>query len=278
MSTKPDQAHLAVRWRKQRPGAGPVMVAALVLLGAYDVMILRHPVLTRIRDLGVPMAVVGGWIGWEVMRASMAASRRSWTARAARAGVFACVVLVVAAAFGSVWNLTSAASQIGETRVLQGWAQMRRRAAGVVDSARAWPWEEFWPVGELPEVIRYVGHCTAPSDHLLVTWPAPEYYVFARRPFAAGHVLFRSFTSPRDQSLMLSRLQRQDVPVALINETQRGSFADDYAAVDAYLRDHYTPVADYLARDGSQIVVAVRRDLRATSRYGVEGWPCGFVK
>jgi hypothetical protein len=52
----------------------PVVTAAIVLLAAYDVVILRHPIVTRIHDLAVPMTVVGAWVCWELIRPSSKAA------------------------------------------------------------------------------------------------------------------------------------------------------------------------------------------------------------
>lgn len=265
---------LIVRRREQRPKTTPAVVAAIVLLAAYDVVILRHPIVTRIRDMAVPMTVVGAWVFCEIVRGSrnLQPSRRF----VGYAGVVLAVV-VAAASLGSVVTLGKVGEQVRETRVLEGWPKMRSRAGDVVSRTTAWPWPAFWPTGELPKAVEYIERCTAPSDHVLVTWPASEYFFFTRRPFAAGHALFLapySFTSPVDQALMLARLQQQRVPIVLINETQRSQFAGAYPLLDAHLRGLYREVGSYTIYDRSRIAIAVDKDLTPTTTYGTEGWPC----
>ena len=162
-----------LRRRQQRSGTIAVVSAAVVLLVAYDLVILRHPIVTRIRDLAVPMTVVGVWTCWEIGRASFQSrtSRRAWH----YPGALLAVALVVVS-LGSVAVFAKVGEQVRETRILDGWAKTRERAVDVVSRMTSWPWPRFWPNGELPIAIDYIGKCTAPSDQLLVTWPATEYY------------------------------------------------------------------------------------------------------
>jgi hypothetical protein len=138
----------------------------------------------------------------------------------------------------------------------------------------------FWPTGQLPPAIEYIAQCTSPTDHVLMTWPATEYYFFTRRPFAAGHALFLapySFTGVKDQEFMLDRLQREHVPIALVNETRAEQFATCLpAARSIHSKEYYAAVDTYEIYDGSQIALAVRRDAMPSRSYGPNGWPCGF--
>jgi len=114
---------------------------------------------------------------------------------------------------------------------------------------------------------------------VLLTWAAPEYYYFARRRFGAGHALFLppdAFTSRDDQDLMLARMRAERIPVILINETRAKEFADAYGEVDRYLRQEYAAAGRFQIRDGSEISIAIRRDLKPERTYGAERWPCGF--
>ena len=144
-----------------------------------------------------------------------------------------------------------------------------------------WPWERFWPAGELPAAVRYLHACTTSRDAVLLTWAAPEYYYFAQRRFGAGHALFLppdAFTTGHDQARMLERIRKDRIPVVLINEGRSDEFAKAYPEVDRYIRDAYVAAGTFKIRDGSLITVAIGRDLKSTGTYDPEGWPCGFER
>jgi hypothetical protein len=267
---------LIARRRAQRSGPA-VMTAAIVLLATYDVIILRHPIVTRIRDLAAPMAVVGVWTGVEIIRAAWGGV--TWHARVRQAAAIALVAVVGAGAFASVSVSTKLRDGIGDTHVLEGMRGIRARTEAVLERVGTWPWTNFWPTGNQPGVVQYIAQCTEPSARLLVNWFSPEYYFFTRRAFAAGHAVFlppRAFIGERDQRLMIARLQREFVPLALINETRHDEFAEAYGMVDSYIREHYEPVGHYRAYDDSDIAISIRKDLKGTTSYGEEGWPCKF--
>ena len=267
---------LIARRRAQPPGAIAVLTAAIVLLAAYDVVIVRHPIVTRIRDVAVPMAVVGVWACWEIIRASAGAQ---WHGRLRQAAAVMGVAIVATAAFASVSISTKLDEGIDDTHVLEGPRVIRNRTDAVLERIETWPWTNFWPTGALPPAVEYIAACTDPSARLLITWPATEYYLFTRRPFAAGHALFlapRAFIAPRDQKLMITRLEKELPPVALINETRGEQFAEAYGMVDAYVGEHYVTVGRYRNYDDSDIAIAMRKDLKGTTSYGEDGWPCQF--
>ena len=248
-----------------------VVIAAAVVLGIYDAIILRHPIVSRVRDLAALLAIVGVWTSVELMR-----QPRTWPGRTA--GAVAGVALL-ALANGSVWVLADVGSRIRETRVLDGVHKIGERGASIISSSADWPWERFWPAGDLPGVIAYLDECLSPSDRLLVTWNAPEYYFFTRRGFGAGHAVFlppRAFTSPRDQELMIERLQGQRVPILLVNQAQRREFATSYPLVEAYLEQRYKQVGSYINYDDAEITVEVDSSVLTIGSFG-NGWPCGFT-
>ena len=143
---------------------------------------------------------------------------------------------------------------------------MRRTLVGIKETGTEWPWTRFWPAGELPDAVRYLNSCTTPDDAVLLTWAAPEYYYFAQRRFGAGHALFLppdAFTGLDDQRLMLARMRAERIPIVLINETR-------------YLKQEYVPSGHFQIHEGSEVTIAIRRDLKAGRTYGAERWPCGF--
>jgi hypothetical protein len=243
----------------------PAVAAALAMLVLYLAVVLRHPIVSRIQDVAALLAIVGAW---EVVESSR---------RGAVASAIAVAVAVVSVA--GIWHLGSLTERVRDTRVADGIGTMARTIEGVKETGTQWPWQRFWPAGEMPDAVRYLNACTNRDDAVLLTWAAPEYYFFARRRFGAGHALFLppdAFTTAHDQERMLARMRRQRVPIVLINETRRKEFADAYGEVDRYLQQEYMAAGHFQIREGSDVTVAVRRDAKPERTYGAERWPCGF--
>ena len=283
---------LLILRRERRSERSPAIGAAFAMLVLYLVIVLRHPIDSRIQDVAALLAIVGAWVIGDLGHRARAhrtlaeggrahGSRGEGGARRSpiAIGAFLVALAVTAGSVASLWDLGNIGLRLQETRVTDGVDTMRRTLVGVKETGTAWPWERFWPAGELPEAVRYLNACTAPDDTVLLTWAAPEYYYFARRKFGAGHALVLppdAFTTIDDQRLMLARMRAEHIPVVLINETRRDEFAGAYGEVDRYLRQEYAPAGHFQIRDGSDVTVAVRRDLKPERTYGAGRWPCGF--
>ncbi len=269
---------LLATYKRQRRETVAVVVALSVMLAAYLLVVLRYPIDTRIQDLSGVLTVAGGWTVVElcrIARVSIAAGGPLRLAAAATATVLA--VVLTAASAASVSVLGKVGEQFRETRVMDGMSKVQERVAFIRESGTVWPWDRFWPAGPLPDAVRYLNACTDPRDHILLTWSAPEYFYFSRRAFASGHAIPlapRAFTSEDDQRRMVSRVASERVPLALINDTRAEQFAIAYPLLDRYVRDHYTPAGHFTVRDGSEITIAVRKDVAVTGRFGEAGWPC----
>jgi hypothetical protein len=257
-----------------RAGVGQAIVLAVL----YDAVILRHPVAGRVQDLAAIYAILGAWCAVALVRLTRAPGPSSLIP--ARVAVGGALAGVVAVALVSIDVLAEVRVGLSEARLLAPPSSLWERARMVVADGQEWPWRTYWPSGSPPDAVDYLHTCTRPDDRVWLTWPAPEYYVFARRGFGAGHPLTlapHSFTSGRDQALMVARLERQRVPVVLINESTRRDFAIAYPRVDRYLRRQYTVAGAFDIRDGSVISIAIRLGWKATSHYEPHGWPCGLV-
>lgn len=243
----------------------PVAAAGLAMLLLYLAIVLRHPIDSRLPDVAALFAIIGGWVIAESIRRGALAS--------------AAVTTVVAAGLVNVWILADLGGRIEDTQVARGPAAMERTLQSVKQAGTVWPWERFWPAGELPVAVRYLNACTTGDDAVLLTWAAPEYYFFARRQFGAGHALFLppdAFTTAHDQERMLAQIRRERIPVVLINETRREEFAKAYPEVQRYIASEYVPAGHFDIRDGSRITIAVGRKFKGNGTYEAEGWPCGF--
>jgi len=256
---------LLVRRRTSRAEQNPVAIAGVAMLLLYLTVVLRHPIDSRIQDVGALLAIMGAWTVVQSFGRTFITS--------------GAVLAVAAASLVNVWILGGLAGRIKDTRIADGPATMARQLAGVKESGSVWPWERFWPAGELPAAVRYLNACTTPDDAVVLTWAAPEYYFFAQRKFGAGHALFLppdAFTTPHDREKMLAQMHRERIPIVLINETRRQEFATAYPEVDRYIAEQYTPAGGFDIRDGSHVTVAVGRKFKANGTYAAEGWPCGF--
>jgi hypothetical protein len=263
---------VVARAREPRRGDAAVIGAGAVLLLWYVAFILRHPIQARVPDLAAVVAIFGALACFESMSLTrrLVARRRLASVSCGGALTLATAGVVVVVAM-SVGLLSKVYEQVRETHVLDGWAKFKENIGNFRAEGTEWPWSSYWPGGQLPEVIRYLDECTKPSDRLFLTWPAPEYYFFARRPFGAGIAYPTSLTDDL-QGRMAQRLEAQQVPLVLINEQQR----HEPSRLDDYLRQEYVPVGGFKIRDGSAVTIAVRKDVRATRSFGTGAWPCAF--
>jgi len=254
--------------------------AGIVLSVAYAAIILRHPLVTRVQDLAAVYAVLGGWSAVALLQATPTQGRPpfwSWSRHAlTRVGM----ATTLAVALISIDVLGEVRVEFRVAGLTNSPQAVRARAREVMSKGRQWPWDNFWPAGDLPPAIEYLDMCVGPEDRIWLTWQAPEYYVFARRGFGAGHPMTmapHSFTTARDQDLMIARLEQHRVPLVLINESMRTEFAGAYPRVDEYLQRQYVPVGEFEIRGDETIAIAVRRGFKATNDYGEQRWPCGMV-
>jgi hypothetical protein len=269
---------LVLLWRsKRRPtGREAVAAAGFAMLLMYLLVVLRHPIDSRIQDVAALLAINGAWALAESWQRARASQSLFW-----RVVPLSLIAVVVGGGVVNTWLLADVPDRVRETRVMDGFGTIKHTVEVVKETGTVWPWERFWPAGEVPPAVRYLHACTTPDDAVLLTWAAPEYYFFAQRRFAAGHALFLppdAFTTAHDQARMLERIRRERIPVVLINESRNNEFAKAYPEVERHIRDAYVPVGTFTIRDGSVIAVAIGRELKSTGTYDPEGWPCGFER
>jgi hypothetical protein len=171
----------------------------------------------------------------------------------------------VAITAGALVTVGGVREAVVESGVLWGPPGVISRAFEVARRLTVWPWERQWPSGRLPPVVRYVHDCTNPGDRLLVTWFAPEYYVFARRGFAAGQATFLPgyYTSPDDQAQAVRRLEAQSVPIALIDRARHASFRSEFPGIERYVSARFAPVGEFDAGEGHRVMILADRERAA---------------
>ncbi len=270
-------ATLATRWRELSRSNRSVATAALVALVTFLPVILRQPIDDRLPDLAAVTSLVMAWLMGQCVSALVLPAQAIRKRISPALPVLGLVLGLSVAA--NVFALGRVSEQIDNTGVYAGWRGIRETWGELRQRGSEWPWARMWPSRDLPEAIRYLNACTASTDALLLTWPAPEYNFFAQRRFAAGHVEFlppSAYTTELDQQQMLDWLARQSVPVTLTNKDRYEEFVRAYPRVAAYLSENYEPFATFSIYDSATIVVSSRRGLTPTSTWGPEGWPCGF--
>lgn len=265
---------LIVFRRKAPNGDRATATAVCIALGLYLLYILRHSLEARLPDLAGVLSLAAGIVVGGAVRAGTHVRARPVAAVVLG---LAALALAAMAAVGTV-TLRDLGSEIQDTNIQRGVRGVLARGAQVIHEGTTFPWTRYWPDGDIPEAVDYIRACTAPDDHLLVTWPAPEYFLFTQRPFAAGHAWFlvpRAFVGRHDQLIAIARLQSRAAPIALVNDARYGEFSAAVPDLAAYIDRTYDTIGAYDNYDGSRISIRARRDWGGKGRYGAEGWPCG---
>lgn len=270
-------ATLVARRRSLAPGARGQAGATLALLATFLPVILRYPIENRLGDMSVVFPLALAWLIGQAADAGRLAWQRG------RVGHTTALAAVTLAAVGvvsaSVWTFGRVSEQVDNTGIHAGWRGIRETWAELRERSASWPWALSWPSRELPQAVIYLNACTAPTDAVLLTWPAPEYNFFARRRFAAGHVELlppSSFATDEDQRQMLERLAGQHVPIVMINRDRYEEFERTYPLLAAHVSREYRAFGSFTIYDGSTIELSMPVGARAARTWGPDGWPCGI--
>ncbi len=254
------RADTSPQWRHALDARVPVL-CLLALLAQAGIQ-RNEP--SRIADSFGTIPILLGWV-----LAASSVGRRTFSRVAGR--TFALLLATTAtAAVAVVGNM---GEMISRTGVLDGPSGVLARAAVVTRSAREWPWSREWPGDDEWKLARYINECTHPGDRLLVTWFAPQFQFFSRRPFAGRESYLRpAYRSPRTyESRVLESWKGQSVPIVLVDVPEYPRFAATYPALANYLMSRYRSV------EGSpweSIDVYTERDREATGRDRELSLPC----
>lgn len=288
-------AVVLARWRGRMSAADRaalMVMAGVTALGATtNYGFLRDPLDVRLADAAAVTLVLAAWLmgqarlllSPQTAPGPLPVPRRPSPARLlAATSVWILVAGAGTATVLSAADLGDIDRAIEKTRVGEGPRRMGRRAARNIRTFASVPRIDGWIASgdehlELKQLTRYVRECTAPSDHLLVTWFEPEIYFYAERRFAAGLAFFYPgfFSAPAEQQLALSRFGAQSVPIVLVDaERYRQFFTRDYPQLAAYLDERYGLAAEIEAADGR--IYRVLTDRRVTPVRTYQPWslPC----
>ena len=266
---------LLIGWRSSQITREEVaLVGSLVLLCAViEVTLLRGSPDSRLPDVAAPMAVLGAWVTsrWLKPRDPVAPASRS-------TGRF------LAAAIGWLITLWSCAS-LGNAGLLQETATMfldphptLTRLDATTRTLHRRPIDTWAPPGSTGEraLSRYIYQCTAPTDRVLAANFLPELNFYSERGFAGGQVylLVGWHAAMTDQQLTIARLERQRVPVMILDEASQDATWAHFPLVADHVREHYTVAATSTFGGDRVYVVYVNRKLSPTGNYEPLRLPC----
>jgi hypothetical protein len=265
-------------WPRARAKLLMVAVLALVL----DAGFLRSPLEARIADPSVPLAILAAWllaaapvIAWRRQALAPAGQRHAAPIRVAVVGTTLAFTVLLGIALGTTLPRRFEKASFGN-----GGKPLERAAAIADQIHREWRLEAWLDRPDRPELTTlaiYLNECTAADDRILVQGYVPQVLGLARRAFAGGHADLRPgfFNTQEAQDLTVSRLERQHVPVILLETGDAyANFRKSFPTVMTFIDRRYTIAASRLLDDRFGVTLFVRRDLRPRGQFAAFGWPC----
>ena len=259
----------------------PAKVATVAALGAaLDAGFLRSPLDARLADPSVPHAILLAWLMAALLRLLLSSAslrpslrRRAWAIRLAAASPVLPLCFVMAYAVGR-----DATRRLQKASLTEGPTLAFERTGIVADQVRL-EWERIAADPHrdrltLNDLSRYLNACTLPTDRVFIDAYLPQVVALARRAFAGGHADLRAgmFDTPAAQQLTVARLQRQSVPVVLLDASD--AFHADFPLVASYFDRHYRFVEMQTFSGRFPLKLYVTRERQPTGRYEAFGWPC----
>ena len=248
-----------------------VVGALVVLCAVIEVTLVRGSPASRLPDVAAPMAALGAWVTGRWLKGNEASATRS-VGRLAVASIVWLVTLWSCATLGNAGLVKEAAGLLTHP----GSTLTRLRAT--TQSLHRRPIDAWAPPGSSGEraLARYLHQCTATTDRVLTANFLPELNFYSERGFAGGQVylLVGWHASTSDQQLALARLERQRVPVMIVDEATQELTWRNFPLVADHVRKRYN-VAATSSFDGDRVyVVYVDRELPPTGEYEPLGLPC----
>ena len=245
------------------------ILVLVVLALLVDRAFLRGNLSSRLADVTEPVGILASWAAVSLL----GSSSRTWRPVALVAALL--VLVLTALSVQGLEDVTGQAAQLGTTP-----AAFRDRVTSVHALLSAVPPVAAWPddAPGMEGVAHYVNACTRPDDRVLAVGYVPELFFMAQRRFAAGHVwiLPGFFNGDVDQRLMLDRIQRYRVPLALTVADPEYStdYVPSFTRLTALLADQYRLVDTIDFGRGYRFRVLARRDLAPTGIYRRFSLPC----
>jgi hypothetical protein len=254
-------------WPRARAKIAVVAALGLVLNAGF----LRSPIEARLADPSVPHAILLAWL----VVAAFTAWRRSRPVALGATTLVLPVLVVFAVAVTA--NLSD---RLDAAVLLEGPSTALRRAAYMRTVM-----QERWPLARLAapddespmKLAFYLQQCTKPTDRVLMQYYLPQVLALAERGFAGGHADLRPgfFTLPEAQRLTIARLERQSVPIVLLETGESlAAFRRSFPLITAYLDAHYVAAGERWIDDRYEVHLLVERTAVPTRHYEILDWPC----
>jgi hypothetical protein len=270
-------------FRPAWPRAREKMVMVAVLTLVLDAGFLRSPLEARLADPSVPLVTLVAWLAVALPRLlrspeSMRASLRPYRGLFGGIGAIAGVAI---AAFLTIVISHDFYRRLDKSSMTDRWGKPFERASNIAGQLRLeWNLSTWAANPQRPDLITlslYVNACTSPEDRILVEAYMPQVLALARRAFAGGHADLRPgfFETEDAQRLTLSRLQRQSVPIILLDTDESlANFRKSFPIIVSYIDEHYRLAATHVFDNRFGISLFVRRDREASRTWQPLGWPC----
>jgi hypothetical protein len=258
------RASRADAWSTARRVA-PIAVLALVA----NAGLIRDRLDIRLPDAIVAPALLMAWL---VHQAWKPRPSPVWLA----VRILGVAALLVTMGYAAVMG--SFPEQLDRAGVSSGVGRIPERVATLVrEMERPWAGRlvPSAPAGEMRPFFDYAERCIPPDQRLLVAAFLPEVAVLAQRPFAGGQIVFMpgALKTKADHALVMRRLERQRVPVAVFRRPAYDDLAIEFPELDAYIRGRLTEVAHWSLGDDDAVYLM----MDATQSKGTDaktGWPC----
>lgn len=265
--------------RPDWPHARVKLIAVAVVGLALNVGFLRSPLGGRFGDVAVPQAILLAWLIAVTARAALNGRLGSALSRPAAALVVAVALVVLAWMPGVL--VARIPLNMDRAALLDGWPALVERFERVTrNSQGTWPLEN-WADATDEGVMRlafYIRDCTRPRDHVFVSQYLPQIAAMAQRPFAGGQADLRDgfFPSEADQRLVIARMSRQSVPIAIVpSEADYDRYrSSSFPLLGRYFDERYRWFGDVSVGDGIVVGILVDRSATPTRRHPLVDAPC----
>jgi hypothetical protein len=248
-----------------------LMGAPLVVLAFLANMnFLRDPLPVRLPDAIVPAVLVAAWLAGRALRVPSLPLRSVALTGAA-------VLMFIGASSVAVVGRTQ--ENLARTNLSVGLSSLPQLVRDRTAQLKSRYDRQQLPDGRILSLVGlfdYLDRCTTPSHRLLVAGNAPEIYVYAQRPFAAGHSTFLEgyYQSESEQQQMLDRVRQQVVAFALMLSDQESSFRSTAPGVSAFVAANFQPLTEIPTSSDRTVRVLVRSGLPPLHADTTTGWPC----
>jgi hypothetical protein len=253
-------------WSTHDLMAVPLVVAAMFVTATF----LRDPLAARLPDVVVPVVLVGAWLAGRSMVVS---------SRLARTALIVVLAAMAVSTGVSLAAVERAPEQLHRTNLWLGAGELPRLLREKTSELQERFARAQLPDGRLLPLVpffEYLDRCTTARHHLLVAGNAPEIYVYARRPFAAGQLWFVEgyFHSEHEQRRQLERATKQVVAFALVLSDQYADWKSWFPRLDAFVQSSFRPLTEIPIDDERTVRVLVHGGLPPNGVDRSTGWPC----